>query len=176
MLRRVGKGSSQSRPVGTLLAIDVPEGKSDEGLAIIQWELHGRDAQKWRVEAVDAWRGWYKVVNAYTGKALDIKHASKENRAILADRARVVTPSLSTGGSTNKTMGHTRYSLGGAARRSTSRSAARSPGTTLELCEDDNQANQRWMFKRSTQQSFVPQMKGKRPVRFDQVESKRGVR
>ena len=28
-------------------------------------------------------RGWYKVVNAYTGKALDIKNASKENRAIL---------------------------------------------------------------------------------------------
>ena len=40
-----------------LLAIDVPEGKSDEGLAIIQWELHGRDAQKWRVEAVDARAG-----------------------------------------------------------------------------------------------------------------------
>ena len=66
-----------------LLAIDVPEGKSEEGLAIIQWALHGRDAQKWRVEAVDGGRGWYKIVNVYTGKALDIRDASKDDRAIL---------------------------------------------------------------------------------------------
>src|SRR4051794_29032986 len=71
-----------------LLAIDVPEGRSDEGLAIIQWRLHGRDAQKWKVEVVDAGRGWYKFANAYTGKVLDIKNASKEDRAILIQSVR----------------------------------------------------------------------------------------
>jgi hypothetical protein len=28
---------------------------------------------------------------------------------------------------------------------------SKEPGTTLELCEDNNQANQRWVFKRSTE-------------------------
>ena len=35
------------------LAVDVPEGKKEDGLAIIQWGCHGKDAQKWKVEAID---------------------------------------------------------------------------------------------------------------------------
>jgi hypothetical protein len=130
-----------------LLAMDVPEGKSDEGLAIIQWGLHGRDAQKWRVEAVDAGRGWYRVVNVYTGKALDIKDASKEDRAILIQSKRSDARSQhwrldkQDDGSFNIIS---RWS----GKAVDIPFGSKEQGTTLELCEDNNQANQRWMFRR----------------------------
>jgi len=132
------------------LAIDVPEGRSDDGLAIIQWGLHGRDAQKWRVEAVDAGRGWFKVVNAFTGKVLDIRDASKEDRAILIQSE-----------SRDAKSQHWRLDKqNDGSYKMLSRWSGKAidipfgskePGTKLELAEDNNQPNQRWMFKRSTE-------------------------
>jgi hypothetical protein len=131
------------------LAIDVPEGSSDEGLPIIQWRLHGRDAQKWRIEVVDAGRGWYWVVNAFTDKALDIENASKEDRAILIQSMR-----------SNAKSQHWRLDKqNDGSYKIISRWSGKAidipfgskeEGTRLELAEDNNQGNQRWVFKRST--------------------------
>jgi hypothetical protein len=132
------------------LAVDVPEGRSDEGLAIIQWGLHGRDAQKWRVEAVDAPRRWYKIVNAYTGKVLDIRNASKEDRAIL----------VQSRSSDAKSQHWRLHKQSDGSYKILSRWSGKAidipygskeQGTALELCEDNDQPNQRWMIKRSTE-------------------------
>jgi hypothetical protein len=133
-----------------LLAIDVPEGRSDEGLAIIQWGLHGRDAQKWRVEAVDAAREWYKIVNAYTGKALDIRNASKEDRAILIQSESRDAKSQHWR-LDKQNDGSYKILSRWSGKAIDIPFGSKEPGTTLELCEDNNQANQRWKFKRSTE-------------------------
>ena len=133
-----------------LLAIDVPGGRSDEGLAIIQWRLHGRDAQKWKVEVVDAGRGWYRVVNAYTGKVLDIKNASKEDRAILIQSERSDAKSQHWR-LDKQNDGSYKILSRWSGKAIDIPYGSKEEGTTLELCEDNNQANQRWMFKRSTE-------------------------
>ncbi len=129
------------------LAIDVPEGKTDEGLAIIQWGLHGKDAQRWRIEAVDVGRGWYKIVNVFTRKALDIKDASKADRAIL----------IQSKSSDAKSQHWRLDKQDDGSYKILSRWSGKAidipfgskeQGKTLELCEDNNQGNQRWIFKR----------------------------
>ena len=61
-----------------------------------------------------------------------------------------MTPSPSTGGSTNKTMGSYKILSRWSGKAIDIPYGSKDQGTTLELCEDNNQANQRWMFKRST--------------------------
>lgn len=129
------------------LAIDVPEGRSTDGLALIQWELHGRDAQKWKIEAVDASRGWFMVVNAYTGLVLDIKDGSKDDRAILIQSKRTDAKSQHwridrQGDGSYKVL--SRWS----GKAIDIPFGSKEQGTILELCEDNNQPNQRWVFKK----------------------------
>lgn len=132
------------------LAVDVPEGRSDEGLAIIQWGLHGRDAQKWRVEAVDAPRGWYKIVNVYTGKVLDIRNASKEDRAILVQSRRSSAKSQDWR-IDKQSDGSYKILSRWSGKAIDIPFGDKEQGTTLELCEDNDQANQRWVFRRVTE-------------------------
>ena len=129
------------------LAVDVPEGGSAEGLAIIPWNLHGRDAQKWRVEAVDAARGWYKIVNASTGKALDIRDASKEDRAILV-QSECRDAKSQHWRIDKQSDGSYKILSRWSGKAIDIPFGSQEPGTTLELCEDNNQPNQRWVFRR----------------------------
>jgi hypothetical protein len=132
------------------LAMDVPEGRSVEGLAIIQWGLHGRDAQKWRVEVVDPGRGWYRVVNAFTGKVLDIRNASKEDRAILIQSTRSDAKSQHWR-LDKQNDGSFKILSRWSGKAIDIPFGSQEQGTKLELAEDNNQGNQRWMFKRSTE-------------------------
>jgi hypothetical protein len=67
------------------LAFDVPNGNRVPGLEIIQWPLHARDAQQWRVVPVPG-NGplHYKIINNYTGLVLGVSGQSR------ADRAKIV--------------------------------------------------------------------------------------
>jgi hypothetical protein len=132
-----------------LLAMDVPEGSRDEGLAIIQWRLHGRDAQKWRIEVVDAGRGWYTVANAFTGKVLDIRDASKEDRAILiqSERSDVKSQHWRLD---KQSDGSYKILSRWSGKAIDIPFGSKEQGTALELGEDNNQGNQRWIFKRCT--------------------------
>ncbi|MHC5539284.1 RICIN domain-containing protein [Singulisphaera rosea] len=134
------------------LAVDVPNGRKTDGLAIIQWACHGKDAQRWRVEPVDAGRGWYKIVNAFTGMALDIKDESKDDRAIVIQSECKDT----------KTQHWRIDRQPDGSYKITSRYSgkcldipygSKDPGTELELCEDNNQANQRWVFAKAKSMS-----------------------
>jgi hypothetical protein len=132
------------------LAIDVPEGKRVDGLDIIQWERHGRDAQKWRIEAVDAPRGWHRIVNAYTEMVLDIKDASKEDRAILI-QGRMSEAKSQHWRIDRQVDGTYKILSRWSGKAIDIPFGSREPGTTLELAEDNNQPNQRWVFRKAAE-------------------------
>ena len=142
MPSRTGRGTFTITSRWNDLAVDVSEGESEDGLAIIQRGLDGRDSQKWRVEAVDKGRGWYKIVNVDSGKALDIKDGSKEDRAILIQRQSLDSKTQHWRIDEDKDGSYkivSRWS----GKAIDIPFGSRDQGTTLELCEDNNQLNQR---------------------------------
>ena len=51
-------------------ALEVPEGRPDDGLGVVQGRFYAGDAQKWILTHVGG--GWFTLSNRHTGKCLDI--------------------------------------------------------------------------------------------------------
>ena len=86
-------------------------------------------------------------MNSFTGMALDIKDGSKEDRAVLVQSKSGDAKSQhwrldqDTDGSYKIVSRHSGKAID-------IPFGCKDQGTTLELCEDNNQSNQRWVFKK----------------------------
>ncbi|MGN0596615.1 MAG: RICIN domain-containing protein, partial [Ruminiclostridium sp.] len=58
---------------------DVEGGSGSNGANICQWDYHGGANQQWIIEPVDG--GYYKIINAKTGKSIDVEARSTADNA-----------------------------------------------------------------------------------------------
>ena len=61
---------------GRRQALDVPGASVDNGVGLQTYDSNGTSAQKWLVES--AGNGWYTIINAASGLALDVKDGSAQ--------------------------------------------------------------------------------------------------
>src|SRR4030095_10874668 len=60
-------------------SVDVPSGKTDEGLEIKTWTDNGNPPQKWAIEPHGG--GWFKLRSQASGKVLSIQNQSMDSAA-----------------------------------------------------------------------------------------------
>ena len=61
-------------------ALEVPGGRPDNALGLVQGRFHGGDHQKWIITETGG--GWFCLTNRHTGKSIDIDHATQNPGAI----------------------------------------------------------------------------------------------
>ncbi len=63
----------------SLMVLDVNGGSHDNGAAIIQWDMHGGDMQRFRIEPLGD--GQFALRAVHSGKVLDVSGWSTDNGA-----------------------------------------------------------------------------------------------
>lgn len=63
----------------SLMVLDVTGGSHDNGAPIIQWDMHGGDMQRFRIEPLGG--GQFALRAVHSGKVLDVSGWSTENGA-----------------------------------------------------------------------------------------------
>ena len=65
--------------IHSLMVLDVTNGSHDNGAPIIQWDMHGGDMQRFRVESLGG--GQFALRAVHSGKVLDVANGSPDNGA-----------------------------------------------------------------------------------------------
>ncbi|GAB4005003.1 hypothetical protein GCM10029992_51590 [Glycomyces albus] len=87
-LVHLGEGGGQASAIvsrNSGKCLDVTGGSSADGAAIIQWECHGGDNQRWSLE--DAGGGHVRIVAGHSGKCLGIEDGSTADGAAAVQQA-----------------------------------------------------------------------------------------
>jgi rhamnogalacturonan endolyase len=65
--------------IHSLMVLDVTNGSHDNGAPIIQWDMHGGDMQRFRVESLGG--GQFALRSVHSGRVLDVEGWSTEHGA-----------------------------------------------------------------------------------------------